>query len=402
MALVPVKQALSQVLKGAKPLEAEEIPLSNAQGRILASGLKAMRAQPPFAASAMDGYAVRADDVQTVPVELNVVGEAPAGHGYVGRVRKGQAVRIFTGAPLPKGTDTIVIQENTEPGSEKAFVRVLEKASEGQFVRAAGLDFRKGETLLPRMTRLGAREIGLAAAMNHERVNVVRKPSVAILATGDELVEPGGNPRDDQIISSNSMALAAMITTFGGDPVDLGLVPDRLPKIEDAIRRAGGADILITIGGASVGDHDLVQDAMTSQGVKLDFWKIAMRPGKPLMFGRRANQRVIGLPGNPVSAMVCTRLFIKPLIAALTGDNRPDEPVHAVLGKAVKANDQRQDYVRATLKRNRQGQLVATAFERQDSSMQRVFREADCLIIRPPHAPRAKAGELVEIILLDF
>jgi len=402
MALVPVKQALSQVLKGAKPLEAEEIPLSNAQGRILASGLKAMRAQPPFAASAMDGYAVRADDVQTVPVELNVVGEAPAGHGYVGRVRKGQAVRIFTGAPLPKGTDTIVIQENTEPASEKAFVRVLEKASEGQFVRAAGLDFRKGETLLPRMTRLGAREIGLAAAMNHERVNVVRKPSVAILATGDELVEPGGNPRDDQIISSNSMALAVRITTFGGDPVDLGLVPDRLPKIEDAIRRAGGADILITIGGASVGDHDLVQDAMTSQGVKLDFWKIAMRPGKPLMFGRRGHQRVIGLPGNPVSAMVCTRLFIKPLIAALTGDNQPDEPLQAVLGKAVKANDQRQDYVRATLKRNRQGQLVATAFERQDSSMQRVFREADCLIIRPPHAPRAKASDLVDIILLDF
>jgi molybdopterin molybdotransferase len=315
MALVPLQQALSQVLKGAKPLDAEDIPLSNAQGRILAAGLKAQRAQPPFAASAMDGYAVRADDVQSVPVELNVVGEAPAGHGYMGRVRKGQAVRIFTGAPLPKGTDTIVIQENTEPASEKAFVRVLEKASEGQFVRAAGLDFRKGETLLPRMTRLGAREIGLAAAMNHERVSVVRKPSVAILATGDELVEPGGNPRDDQIISSNSMALAAMITTFGGDPVDLGLVPDRLPKIEDAISRAGGADILLTIGGASVGDHDLVQDAMTAQGVKLDFWKIAMRPGKPLMFGRRGEQRVIGLPGNPVSAMVCTRLFIKPLIA---------------------------------------------------------------------------------------
>jgi molybdopterin molybdotransferase len=389
MALVPLQQALSQVLKGAKPLDAEDIPLSNAQGRILAAGLKAQRAQPPFAASAMDGYAVRADDVQSVPVDLNVVGEAPAGHGYMGRVRKGQAVRIFTGAPLPKGTDTIVIQENTEPASQKGFVRVLEKASEGQFVRAAGLDFRKGETLLPRMTRLGAREIGLAAAMNHERVSVVRKPSVAILATGDELVEPGGNPRDDQIISSNSMALAAMITTFGGDPVDLGLVPDRLPKIEDAISRAGGADILLTIGGASVGDHDLVQDAMTAQGVKLDFWKIAMRPGKPLMFGRRGEQRVIGLPGNPVSAMVCTRLFIKPLIAALTGDTRPDEPIRAILGKAIKANDQRQDYVRATLKRNKQGQLVATAFERQDSSMQRVFREAPDPRGRLPDHPPA-------------
>jgi molybdopterin molybdotransferase len=402
MVLVPVADALAQVLKGAKPLAGEDVPLTNAHGRILAEPLKAQRAQPPFPASAMDGYAVRAADVKRVPTTLNVVGEAPAGHGYGGRVHKGQAVRIFTGAPVPKGADTIVIQENTEPAAEKGFVTVLEGAAEGSFVRPAGLDFRKGEALLPRFTRLGAREIGLAAAMNHDRVKVVKKPSVAILATGDELVEPGGNPRDDQIISSNSLALAAMIATFGGEPVDLGLVPDRMARIEDAIARAAGADILITIGGASVGDHDLVQDAMLAQGVKLGFWKIAMRPGKPLMFGRRGNQRVIGLPGNPVSSMVCTRLFIKPLIAALTGDNQPDEPVKAVLGAAMKANDQRQDYVRATLARNDKGQLVATAFPKQDSSMQRVFREADSLIIRPPHAPAAKAGELADVLLLDF
>ena len=402
MALVPVADALAQVLKGVRPLAAEDVPLTNAHGRILAAPLKAGRAQPPFPASAMDGYAVRAADVQKVPVTLNVVGEAPAGHGYAGRVRKAQAVRIFTGAPVPKGADTIVIQENTKSAGEKGFVTVLEGAAEGSFVRAAGLDFRKGETLLPRFTRLGAREIGLAAAMNHARVQVVRKPSVAILATGDELVEPGGTPRDDQIISSNSLALAAMITSFGGEPLDLGLVPDRMARIEDAIARAAGADILITIGGASVGDHDLVQDAMTAQGVKLGFWKIAMRPGKPLMFGTRASQRVVGLPGNPVSSMVCTRLFIKPLIAAMTGDTTPDEPVKAVLGAAMKANDQRQDYVRATLFRNEQGQLVATAFPKQDSSMLRVFREADGLIVRPPHAPAAKAGELVDVLLLDF
>lgn len=402
MPLVPVAEALAQVLKGAKPLGSEDVPLNNAHGRILAEPLKAQRAQPPFPASAMDGYAVRAADVQKLPATLNVVGEAPAGHGYGGRVHKGQAVRIFTGAPVPKGADTIIIQENTKAGAEKGFVTVLEGAAEGSFVRPAGLDFRKGETLLPRFTRLGAREIGLAAAMNHDRVQVVKKPSVAILATGDELVEPGGNPRDDQIISSNSLALAAMISTFGGEPVDLGLVPDRMPKIEDAIARAAGADILITIGGASVGEHDLVQDAMLAQGVKLGFWKIAMRPGKPLMFGRRGHQRVIGLPGNPVSSMVCTRLFIKPLIAALTGSTTPDEPLKAILGTALKANDQRQDYVRATLSRNGKGQLVATAFPKQDSSMQRVFREADCLIIRAPHAAAAKAGDLVDVLAIDF
>ena len=402
MPLVPVADALAQVLKGAKPPGSEDVPLNNAHGRILAEPLKAQRAQPPFPASAMDGYAVRAADVQKLPATLNLVGEAPAGHGYGGRVHKGEAVRIFTGAPVPKGADTIIIQENTKAGAEKGFVTVLEGAAEGSFVRPAGLDFRKGETLLPRFTRLGAREIGLAAAMNHDRVHVVRKPSVAILATGDELVEPGGNPRDDQIISSNSLALAAMITTFGGEPVDLGLVPDRMAKIEDAIARAAGADILITIGGASVGEHDLVQDAMLAQGVKLGFWKIAMRPGKPLMFGRRGSQRVIGLPGNPVSSMVCTRLFIKPLIAALTGSTTPDEPLKAILGTALKANDQRQDYVRATLSRNGKGQLVATAFPKQDSSMQRVFREADCLVIRAPHAAAAKAGDLVDVLAIDF
>ena len=402
MPLVPVDKALAQILKGAKPLASEFVPLTNAYNRILAAPLRAERAQPPFAASAMDGYAVRAADVSSVPVDLAVVGEAPAGHGYQGRVRKGQAVRIFTGAPLPKGADAIVIQENTKPAGEKGFVTVTQTVSEGQFVRGAGMDFRKGEALLARHTRMKAREIGLAASMNHDRIEVYRKPSVAILATGDELVEVGDSPRDDQIISSNSLALAAMLAGFGAEPLDLGLVQDRLPRIEEAIERASGADILITVGGASVGDHDLVQEAMLAKGVELGFWKIAMRPGKPLMFGRRGHQRVIGLPGNPVSAMVCTRLFIKPLIAALTGHHEPEVPVRAVLGKAMKANDQRQDYVRTRLSRNETGQLVAEPFPAQDSSMQRVFREADGLVIRPPHAPAAKPGDMVDVLLIDF
>lgn len=401
MSLLPVDDALAQILKGVKPLASEDVPLSNAGGRVLSGPLKAQRSQPPFAASAMDGYAVRAADIADIPVTLKVIGEAPAGHGFSGRVGKGKAVRIFTGAPLPKGADTVVIQENTEPDGKDA-VTIQQSAVLGSFVRHAGLDFKKGETLLPRHTVLGARQIGLAAAMNHARVEVVRRPSVALLATGDELVEPGGNPRDDQIISSNALAIAAMITRHGGEPVDLGIIPDKAARIEKAIERAAGADILVTIGGASVGDHDLVQAAMEKSGIRIGFWKIAMRPGKPLMFGKRGDQRVIGLPGNPVSAMVCTRLFILPLIAKMTGDARSFDPVTAVLGSAMVSNDQRQDYIRATLQRGNQGQLVATPFPKQDSSMQRVFAQADCLIIRPPHAPAAKAGEHVQVLLLDF
>lgn len=401
MSLVPVDDALAQILKGVKPLSAEDVPLSNATGRVLSGPLKAQRAQPPFAASAMDGYAVRAADIADVPTTLKVIGEAPAGHGFSGRVGKGKAVRIFTGAPLPRGADTIVIQENTETETKDA-VTVKETASKGSFVRAAGMDFRKDESLLPRYTVLGARQIGLAAAMNHDRVQVVRRPSVALLATGDELVEPGSNPRDDQIISSNTLAIAAMVARFGGEPVDLGIVPDKAARIEKAIERAAGADILVTIGGASVGDHDLVQAAMQKSGIKIGFWKIAMRPGKPLMFGRRGDQRVIGLPGNPVSAMVCTRLFVRPLIAKMTGDARSFDPVTAVLASGMKPNDQRQDYIRATLQRGDQGQLIATPFPKQDSSMQRVFAEADCLVIRAPHAPAAQAGDQVQVLLLDF
>jgi molybdopterin molybdotransferase len=401
MSLLPVDDALAQILKGVKPLGAEDVPLSNASGRVLSGPLKAQRAQPPFAASAMDGYAVRAADIKVVPITLQMIGEAPAGHGFSGRLSKGQAVRIFTGAPLPRGADTVVIQENTETSGKDA-VTVLQSAVLGSFVRDAGLDFKKGQTLLARHTVMGARQIGLAAAMNHARVPVVRRPSVALLATGDELVEPGSTPRDDQIISSNALAIAAMVARFGGEPVDLGIIPDRAARIEKAIERAAGADILVTIGGASVGDHDLVQAAMEKSGIQIGFWKIAMRPGKPLMFGRRGEQRVIGLPGNPVSAMVCTRLFILPLIAKMTGDTRSFDPVAAVLGSGMGSNDQRQDYIRAHLARADQGQLVATPFPKQDSSMQRVFAEADCLIIRPPHATAADAGEQVQVLLLDF
>ena len=401
MSLVPIDAALAKILTGVKPIGAEEVPLSNAHGRVLAVPLKAARAQPPFAASAMDGYAVRASDVAKVPTTLKLIGEAPAGHGFPDRVSKGQAVRIFTGAPLPAGTDTIIIQENTR-ANDDGTVSILETAAASSFVRAAGLDFRKGEVLLPKHTLMGAREIGLAAAMNHARISVIRRPSVALLATGDELVEPGATPRDDQIISSNTLAISAIISRFGGEPLDLGIIPDKSTHIEKAIERAAGADILVTIGGASVGDHDLVQAAMEACGIRIGFWKIAMRPGKPLMFGSRQNQRVIGLPGNPVSAMVCTRLFIVPLIAAMTGNRQPLAPVTGVLGAPMQPNDHRQDYVRATLSHGKHGEPVATPFPKQDSSMQRIFANADCLIIRPPFAPAAKQGDTIQLQMLDF
>jgi molybdopterin molybdotransferase len=250
--------------------------------------------------------------------------------------------------------------------------------------------------------RLNARDIGLAAAMNCATVRVRRKPVVALLATGDELVLPGQRPRADQIVSSNSHALAAMAQSLGAEIVNFGIVPDSLAATERAVRKARAADILVTTGGASVGEHDFVQEALKNSGVKIDFWKIAMRPGKPFMFGRRGRQRVLGLPGNPVSALVCARLFLRPLIDALLGLIVDEAPQQARLGSPLKGNDSRQDYVRASLTIEPDGSRIANPFPRQDSAMQRLFREAQCLIVRPPFAPEAVKGALVPILIVDF
>lgn len=401
MPLMPVEDALRRILLGVKPLAAESVPLEESLGRVLAKPLAAKRDQPPFDASAMDGYAVTGADVATAPVTLAVAGVSAAGHGFSGRVRPGQCVRIFTGAPLPRGADTVVIQENAKPLSG-ARIEITEAARPGQNVRVKGLDFRRGEALLPKGLRLNARDMALAAAANGGAVAVARRPRIAIFATGDELVAPGGRPGRDQIVSSNSHALAAMTALFGAEPVNLGIVPDTLKATERAVARAARADILITTGGASVGDHDYVQEALRNSGVDIAFWKIAMRPGKPFMYGRRKGQHVLGLPGNPVSALVCARLFLKPLIGALLGLAPEADLAEARLGAAMKENDSRQDYVRATLAMGPDGGLTATPFARQDSSMQRTFREADALIVRPPHAPAASAGDVVKILRLDF
>lgn len=401
MALLPVEEARHRILKGVKAVPIEMVRLDEALGRVLARPVTARRSQPPFAASAMDGYAVMSADVAQTPTILRVTGQSAAGHGFSARLKQGSCIRIFTGAPLPKGADAVVIQENAKPLSDGT-VQILQSASSHQHVRAAGLDFRRGEIVLHPGTVLGARDIGVAAAANAAVLAVRTRPRVAILATGDELVRPGERPKADQIVSSNSHALAAMAIKFGATVVDLGIVGDDLRATERAIGRASKADILLTTGGASVGDHDFMQQALQNSGVKIDFWKIAMRPGKPFMYGRRKNQHVIGLPGNPVSAQVCARLFLLPLIATLLGQSHIDDAIRARLGSALKANDSRQDYVRSRLAISQDGQLVATAFSVQDSSMQRQFREADALIIRPPHAPAAKEGDVVDILRLEF
>lgn len=400
--LLPVETALERLLSDAEPIsDVEQVPLHEALGRVLAQDLAAARTQPPFAASAMDGYAVRAADIADVPAELTVIGQSAAGRGFSGEVGAGEAVRIFTGAPVPKGADTVLIQENAEV-VDAARIRTLDATARGRHIREAGLDFREGEVLIPAGSQLDAGRLTLAAAMNHPTLPLRRRPIVAILATGDELVRPGETPGPDQIVASNTFGVAAMIRKAGGTVVDLGIAADRMEAITAAVGKAeaAGADILVTLGGASVGDHDLVQSALVSRGMELDFWKIAMRPGKPLMFGRLGERRVLGLPGNPVSTLVCAHLFLRPLVRLLAGLPPARSRRSAVLGSGMAENDGRQDYVRARLTRDDDGALVATPFERQDSSMMKVFALADCLIVRKPHAPPAKAGDACRIELL--
>jgi molybdopterin molybdotransferase len=400
MALMPVEEARTRILAAVKPLAVENIALAQALGRVLAKPLGAGRDQPPFNASAMDGYALRASDVATLPATLKVIGTSAAGHAFRGKLKPGKAVRIFTGAPVPATADAVIIQENTKRSGSS--VTVLQSIQPGQNIRPRGLDFRKGEPLLPAAIKLNARDIGLAAAMNRHTISVRRKPVVAVIATGDELVLPGAKPRADQIVSSNSNALAAMAQGFGCEVINCGIIPDNLKATERAVLKVAMADVLLTTGGASVGDHDFVQQALKNAGVKIDFWKIALRPGKPFMYGRKGRQHVMGLPGNPVSALVCARLFLKPLLNAMLGLPVNDADSTAHLGAAMAANDGRQDFVRARLAVEPDGSRTATPFGKQDSSMQRTFRDAHCLIVRPPNAPEAQAGDLVSILNLDF
>lgn len=400
MALLPVSEALTKILHGVKPLAAEKVNLSEACGRILVTQVVAKRAQPPFPASAMDGYAVRHLDVVNVPATLRVIGTSAAGHGFRGVVKAGTAVRILTGAPLPVGADTVVIQENTKRSEDQ--LHVQESTALGKNIRRAGLDFAVGDVLVKAGQKLSSRDIGLLAAGNAAQVLVRRKPRIVLFTTGDELVLPGQRPRKDQIVSSNSHALEAMARQFGAEVVNLGIVKDSLKATIAAVRKGLGADVLLTTGGASVGDHDYVQAAFKACGVKIDFWKIALRPGKPFMYGRKGRTHVMGLPGNPVSALVTARIFLKPLLDAFAGLSAREQLHTAVLNGNLPLNDNRQDYMRATLSLEADGRHIVTPFGLQDSSMQRTLQSSQALIVREPFAPAAASGALVSIILLDF
>ncbi len=395
--MIPVEEAERRITARFSPVPTEVVPLPDALGRALAEDVAARITQPPTAVSAMDGYAVRAADVARVPATLIRIGEAPAGTPFIGKVGAGETVRIFTGGPLPDGADAVVMQENAEVDGDRITVR--EPASPGQFVRPAGLDFRAGEVGLAAGRILTARDIGLAAAMDVPWLTVRRRPLVAVLATGDELVMPGEPRTAAQIVSSSGLALAAAIAAWGGETRLLGIARDTPESLRAAIGGAAGADLLLTIGGASVGERDLVQSVLADEGLEVDFWKIAMRPGKPLIFGSFRDTPFLGLPGNPVSSMVCAIVFLKPVLDRLLGIERPAEPMEqARVTVDLSENDRRQDYLRATLSRTESGELAATPFPRQDSSMLSRLAHADCLIVRPPHAPAVAAGEPVPIL----
>ena len=402
MSLMPVAEALQRVLADAHALPAEMVPLAEAHGRVLTDDVSALRTQPPAAVSAMDGYAVRASDVAHAPVTLKLIGEVAAGHPFAGEVGPGDAARIFTGGVLPKGSDTVVIQELTT--SDGKTVVIQKATAKARNVRAEGIDFAKGQVLLGKGTRLSDRDLMLAAAMNYPRLSVHRQPKIAVLGTGDELVPPGSEPGPGQIVYSNGFALAALARSEGAAVSDVGIAHDRIEDITASVRRARewGADVLVTTGGASVGEHDLVQRALASEGLDLSFWRVALRPGRPMMHGRLGTMQVLGLPGNPVSSYVCAFLFLVPLIRQLTGRRDTQHvPGRAKLGRGLPANDERADYLRATLEHG-PDDLVAMPLPDQDSSLMAPLAKAGCLVIREPHAPEAPAGSDCVILKLGL
>lgn len=396
--MISVQEAFDKVLANVRETSSQQVALADGLGRVLAQDVTARLTQPWADVSAMDGYAVRAQDVANVPTPLKVIGESPAGGAYDGEVAPGEAVRIFTGAPLPKGADAIVIQEDTERAGDT--VTVNAGAPAGKFVRKAGLDFTEGQVLIEAGTVLTARHLGLAAAANVPWLHVKRRPRVGIIATGDEVVMPGEPLGPNQIISSNSVMLAAYLKTLGAEALDLGVARDDEASLKRLMASAAELDLLVTIGGASVGDYDLVNRVLDEEGVDLGFYKVAMRPGKPLIFGHLGQTPVLGLPGNPVSVGVTAALFVRASVFAMLGLAPDIRTETALLGRNLGENDMRQDYLRARLTLDDAGHLTATPFDAQDSSMLRRFTEADCLVIRAPHAEALEAGKPVEIIRL--
>ncbi len=399
--MIPFEAALALVLAAFRPLPAEIVSLDGALGRVLAEDVIARVSHPPFDASAMDGYAVRSADVPAgrLPVTLPVVGQAVAGAGFGGPLAAGQAVRILTGAPLPAGADAVVIQEHTE--KLDGAVRIGRAATPGRWIRRAGQDFAAGEMLLRAGRRLTSRDIGLAAAMNVPWLAVRRRPRIAVLATGDELARPGETPGAAGLIESGGAACGALMRACGAEVLALGIARDDPAELAHRLRAAAGCDLLLTIGGVSVGDLDLMAPALADVGFTAAFHRVAMRPGKPLLFGRMGDTPVLGLPGNPVSAWVTALLFARPAVGTLLGLDPPAPPAEvARAGAAIAGNDERRDHLRAALSRDGPGALTATVLSGQDSAMIRPLAAADCLVVRPPHAPPVAAGGAIEILRL--
>lgn len=400
MALTSVEQALKLVLKNVRVTISEQVLLAEANGRYLAKNVKALRTHPPFDTSAMDGYAVKVSDLKSLPTKLAVIGEVPAGHWYTGNINSGETVRIFTGAPIPKGTDSVIIQENVQRSGDK--IIISEKVEKGAFIRVSGLDFTKGDTLLSKGTKLNFRDISLAASMNHPTLPVYKKPIVGIFATGDELVRPGTSTKQGQIISSNSYGIASFVKQNGGTLTDFGITKDNPTEISDKLDCAlkSNIDILVTIGGASVGEHDLIKAGLKEKGLDEKFSRIAMRPGKPLIFGHIGDKPILGLPGNPVSSLICSIIFLRPLLQKMLGQRVEQKNLLLPTKESLPANDQRQDYLRAKIIEEPNGKRYVKHFRKQDSSMLAVLTESDCLIVRPPYASAERPRSLVQVLLI--
>ena len=390
--MLSVEEATARIVAAFQPLDTERVLLKAAIGRTVAADIRARCDQPPAPVSTMDGYAVRSQD--SGPRKL--IGTAPAGHPFAGMVRLNETVRLFTGSVLPAGADAVLAQEDADIDGDH--VRFRETPTPGKFVRPQGLDFVAGTVLAEAGRGLSPRDLALLAAGDVAEVEVRRRPVIAFAATGDELSRPGEPRKPGGVVASSVYGLEPLIAQWGGEPRDLGILPDRPDAIARLAREK--CDLLVTLGGASVGDHDLVQTALSGEGLRLDFWKIAMRPGKPLIFGHLGAKPFLGLPGNPVSSLVCALLFLRPAIAAMLGRSPATPLRNARLAASLPANDARQDYLRATLEW-RDGGHWARPFAKQDSAMLNPFTKADALIVRKPHAPSLEEGAVIDILLLD-
>ncbi len=406
MSLLPVAQALTQLLSNVSATETEIVDIKEAGGRTLSKPVYAKRQQSPFDASAMDGYALRALEDGSYPNIVKMIGESAAGKRFNGSLGYGECIRIFTGAPVPPEATAIMMQENTKKIADHE-IELISPVIEGRHIRKAGLDFNIDELLLETGRTLDPVALALAASSGNSSFSVYRPARVAILATGNELVTPDQTPGPDQIISSNSYGIGEIVRQHGAQAIDLGIIPDNLEALTHAISTAieDDIDVLVISGGASVGDHDLVHKALTQCGIQMDFWKIAMRPGKPLMSGRLTTQakktvQVIGLPGNPVSSLVCSYLFLSPLLAVLNNRKPHYDIRNALLTADMPANDHRQDYVRALYEIDEDDRLTVTPLPVQDSSMLSFLAKANALIIREPEAAAASSGDRVKIMML--